>query len=400
MFKRFLVFLIALTCILNYCIGQSKVVLSDSISLKIPENNIDYSDYIFSFDDDAIHLYDYITGKSYSFHYNGEFIYSNRIYPYNNRNDALSGASFYANNDKEFYLKTHRLQYFNDSLISTGRIETTFDTVRFLRRHNSNPPFEVSLQDSILIVSVSSCPNDLWVSDNKWSEVRFYQSPGLFAIYDISEFLKAQNSDILNPSSLIGVRSKVYTEIKFLPHIDFISWFFDSKKRQIVYCEEADYHINVIDLKGSVIKSFGERGKFVQDRKVVSIPQLTGTRPERSKQMETARLKGPSYQALFHDNNFVYRIYKAPLKDEYITSDSVFESFDSRRVLDSKREKYLQIYSLSGKNNCIADFQLPLSLSVLNIRDDIVYANKTIDKMNKEVKIYKYKVVLQESKRE
>lgn len=90
----------------------------------------------------------------------------------------------------------------------------------------------------------------------------------------------------------------------------------------------------------------------------------------------------------------MYRIYKAPLKDEYITSDKVFESFESRRMLDTKREKFLQIYSLSGQNDCIADFQIPLTLSVLYISDYVIYANKTIDKMNKEVKIYKYKIVL------
>ncbi|MBW6492898.1 MAG: hypothetical protein K0B15_17070 [Lentimicrobium sp.] len=367
----------------------------DSIILSIPEKSIEYSDFIIRIDKDGFFIYDQIVGKAYSFDLDGIITSTTPVHRYNDRGNPLSGASFSKTGNSLFFLKTHRFYYFMDSLQNSGIISTSFNQLPIARKWGSDPAFQVSVSDNLLIVGVSSCPVDLLDGNQKWLDARFYKSPGLFAIYDIRSILNSKNQpspfqDSIAISNLIGARSDVYKKERYLPHLDNLFWYYDCNKKLIIYSEETSHQIRVLDLMGKTVAEFGEKGKFIENEKIITLSQLNGSRPEISRQMESARILGPSYLKIFHDHQYLYRIYKAPVKQTLVISEKQFESFQGRQDLDKTREQYLQIYNVSGKYKCVADFQIPSSLEIINIVDGTIYSKPIVDKETRTLKILLY----------
>jgi hypothetical protein len=393
---------IVILCLSECSFAQSSykkpsIQVFDSIRLIIPEKSIEYSDFIIRVDKDGFFVYDQTAGKTYTFNSSGKITSEIVVHRYNDRGNPLSGASFTESGNRQFFLKTHRFYYFVDSLKNSGIISTSYNQLPIARKWGSDPAFEVSVSDNLLIVGVSSCPVELLDGNQKWQDARFYKSPGLFAIYNIRNFLNSkiqssQYQDSIEISKLIGVRSYVYQEEKYLPHLDNHFWYYDDDRNLIVFSEEANHEIRFIDLMGKTVAHFGEKGKFIDNEKVITLSELSGSRPEISRQMETARILGPSYLKIFHDHQYLYRIYKTPINQTLVSSEKQFETFQDRQGLEKKRDQFLQVYELSGKHQCVADFQIPSSLEIINIVDGTIYANPTVDKENRTLKIFLYKI--------
>lgn len=200
-----------------------------------------------------------------------------------------------------------------------------------------------------------------------------YQTLGIYYLAEANKDTAWRS--LLDPVGSIILRDSIYKQNnRFLPHLDKRFFHFFPFRNIIYSSEQATHEINIYDLNGKLISSFGVIGKNLNKEDSIHYLYTTDSvfldKWENAQKLKEEKTKASIwYENIYLDtlSDQTYRIYSKP-------------RFEERSV-------YLQVYR---KKKLIHDIPVPTDFSIIVAENEFILSPGNFDKENGRISIRYY----------
>ncbi len=231
--------------------------------------------------------------------------------------------------------------------------------------------------------------------ENMYNSVQWYNG-SIIGVFKVK-------GSTLKLSNIICPRSDVFHQNKYLPYLQWVRFFYDTK--DVYVSQEPTYIISKVNLKTGLVDKFGEKGHYDKTDTFFPITSIENTTPRK----ELAyRYLSTEYSDIYVDSkkSRVFRIYSPGVNYSFnkdslnnivkICANDAYFNLIQKLIFETKKS-YLQVYELKGssKYGLVIDTLIPSYVTeITNVEGEVIYfkASPKLDKM--ETIIYKSNLIL------